>query len=212
MTGLQIALASGTLIGLALALLVWRLAPSDPDLVDALDRLSPDHVVPRRNTPGLDVDVDTGTGSAVDRIGLWAMKNLPGGAWAHTPRKDLAILQISETRFYGEKVVWALLGLIMPPLLAAFFTLIGLPLPFAIPTLGSLALAALFWFMPNYNAADDAKKARIEFSRAWAPTSTWWPPVSATDPAASRRCARQPRSATSGSSSGSRASCAAPAI
>ena len=52
MTGLQIALASGTLLGLALALLVWRLAPSDPDLVDALDRLSPDHVVPRRGTAG----------------------------------------------------------------------------------------------------------------------------------------------------------------
>ncbi|WP_278258154.1 hypothetical protein [Nocardioides convexus] len=78
----------------------------------------------------------------------------------------MALLQISETRFYGEKVVWAMLGLIMPPLLAGFFTLIGLPLPFAIPTLGSLALAALFWFMPNYNAADDAKKARIEFNRA----------------------------------------------
>ena len=78
MTGLQIALASGTLIGLALALLVWRLAPSAPDLVDVLDRLSPDHVVPRRNTPGL--DADTGTSSAVDRIGLWAMKNLPGGS------------------------------------------------------------------------------------------------------------------------------------
>src|SRR3546814_11560738 len=86
MTGLQIALASGTLLGLALALLVWRLAPSDPDLADALDRLSPDHVVPRRNTPG--PDVDTGTGSAVDRIGLWALKNLPGGAWAHTPRTE----------------------------------------------------------------------------------------------------------------------------
>ena len=56
MTGLQLALASGTLLGLALALLVWRLAPSDPDLVDALDRLSPDHVVPRRYTPGLEVD------------------------------------------------------------------------------------------------------------------------------------------------------------
>jgi Flp pilus assembly protein TadB len=63
-------------------------------------------------------------------------------------------------------VVWALLGLIMPPLLSIFFTLIGLPLPFVIPTFGSLALAALFWFMPNYNAADDAKKARIEFNRA----------------------------------------------
>src|SRR3546814_9025419 len=114
MTGLQIALASGALLGLALALLVWRLAPSDPDLVDALDRLSPDHVVPRRSAHGLD-DAGPDTGSAVDRIGLWAMKNLPGGAWAHTPRKDLALLQISETRFYGEKVVWAMLGLIMPP-------------------------------------------------------------------------------------------------
>ncbi|MGK2876406.1 MAG: type II secretion system F family protein, partial [Nocardioides sp.] len=58
------------------------------------------------------------------------------------------------------------LGLAMPPLFAAFFALIGLPLPFAIPTFGSLGLAALFWFMPNYNATDDAKKARIEFSRA----------------------------------------------
>ena len=29
-----------------------------------------------------------------------------------------------------------------------------------------MALAALFWFMPNYNAGDDAKKARIEFNRA----------------------------------------------
>ena len=81
MTGLQIALASGTLIGLALALLVWRLAPSDPDLVDALDRLSPDHVVPRRGAHDLET-AGTDTGSAVDRIGLWAMKNLPGGAWA----------------------------------------------------------------------------------------------------------------------------------
>ncbi len=165
MTGLQFALASGTLIGLGFALLVWRLAPSDPDLVDALDRLSPDHVVPRRGT-GTGDDDATEAGSLVDRVGVWALKNVPGGAWGNVPRKDLAVLQISETRFYGEKVVWASLGLIMPPLLATFFILIGLPLPFAIPTFGSLALAALFWFMPNYNAADDAKKARIEFNRA----------------------------------------------
>ena len=165
MTGLQLALASGTLIGLGFALLVWRLAPSDPDLVDALDRLSPDHVVSRRGTGAVDDDAAEAA-SLVDRIGVWALKNVPGGAWGNVPRKDLAVLQISETRFYGEKVVWALLGLIMPPLLSIFFTLIGLSLPFVIPTFGSLALAALFWFMPNYNAADDAKKARIEFNRA----------------------------------------------
>lgn len=165
MTGLQVALASGTLFGLAAALLVWRLAPSDPDLTDALNRLSPNHVVPSRSA-ALDVEGSTEALSLVDRIGAWAIKNLPGGAWAHTPRKDLAILQISDTRFYGEKVVWALLGLAMPPVFAAFFGLIGLSLPFATPVLGSLGLAALFWFMPNYNASDDAKKARIEFNRA----------------------------------------------
>lgn len=165
MTGLQLALASGTLVGLAVALLVWRLAPSDPDLADALNRLSPRHVVPSRSA-ALDVGDSTGAASLVDRIGVWAIKNLPGGAWAHTPRKDLAILQISETRFYGEKVVWALLGLAMPPLFAVFFGLIGVSLPYAIPAFVSLGLAALFWFMPNYNATDDAKKARIEFSRA----------------------------------------------
>jgi Flp pilus assembly protein TadB len=165
MTGLQLALASGTLIGLGLALLVWRLAPSDPDLIDALDRLSPDHVVPRRGAGSVDEDAAEAA-SVVDRVGVWALKNVPGGAWGNVPRKDLAVLQISETRFYGEKVVWAFLGLVLPPLLATFFTLIGLPLPFVIPTFGSVALAALFWFMPNYNAADDAKKARIEFNRA----------------------------------------------
>ena len=168
MTGLQLALASGTLIGLGFALLVWRLAPSDPDLVDALDRLSPDRVVPRRGAGTLEPRTMTPlrqhpwwTGSECGRS-----RTCPAAPGDTIPRKDLAVLQISETRFYGEKVVWALLGLVMPPLLATFFILIGLPLPFAIPTFGSLALAALFWFMPNYNATDDAKKARIEFNRA----------------------------------------------
>ena len=166
MTGLQLALAGGTLIGLAFALLVWRLAPADPDLGDALDRLSPERILSRRGAGGVADADDADAPSLVDRIGVWALKNLPGSAWANTPRKELAILQISETRFYGEKVVWALLGLAMPPLLATFFSLIGLPLPIAIPTFGSLALGALFWFMPNYNALDDAKTARIEFNRA----------------------------------------------
>ena len=62
MTGLQLALASGTLLGLAVALLVWRLAPSDPDLADALDRLSPDYVVPRRKAGSLDVEESTESG------------------------------------------------------------------------------------------------------------------------------------------------------
>ena len=49
-TGLQLALAGGALVGLGVALLVWRLAPAEPDLADALRRLSPDHTHPHRGT------------------------------------------------------------------------------------------------------------------------------------------------------------------
>jgi Flp pilus assembly protein TadB len=102
----------------------------------------------------------------VDRVGVWALKNVPGGAWGQVPRKDLAVLQISETRFYGEKVLWSALGLVLVPALSTFFTVLGLPIPVVVPTGGSLLLAGVGWFVPNYNAVDDAKRARVEFLRA----------------------------------------------
>lgn len=159
-TGLQLALLGGAMVGLGLALVVWRLAPSDPDLTDALDRLSPTYAS-RTNTSG----AAAGDPDSRERLGLWAMKVLPAGLWGTIPTRELAILQISVARFYGEKVIFALLGLLGPVLITGFFALIGLNLPFVIPTFGALALAAVMWFLPNYNAHDDAKKARMEFSR-----------------------------------------------
>ena len=47
-TGLQLALAGGALVGLGVALLLWRLAPAHPDLADALHRLSPQQHPPQR--------------------------------------------------------------------------------------------------------------------------------------------------------------------
>src|SRR3546814_2858300 len=35
-----------------------------------------------------------------------------------------------------------------------------------VPAVASVALAAVCFFLPNYNAIDDAKKARVEFARA----------------------------------------------
>ena len=96
MTGLQIALASGTLLGLALALLVWRLAPSDPDLVDALDRLSPDRVVPRRGTPGLDdAGTDPGAGGTEQPPASNAKGTSNGGPLAFTGNSPLALAVLS---------------------------------------------------------------------------------------------------------------------
>ena len=94
------------------------------------------------------------------------MKVLPTGVWGRTPTRELAILRKPLSRFYGEKIMFALLGLAIPPLLTGFFTLLGATLPFVIPVIATLGFAAVMFFLPDYNVRDDAKKARAEFSRA----------------------------------------------
>jgi len=159
-TGVQLALVAGALVGLGVALLVWRLAPADPDLGDALQRLSPEHAK-RRSVEATHTASDTR-----ERLGVWGMKTLPAGAWGTIPVKELAILRIPISRYYGEKIMFALLGLAIPPLLTTFFTLLGARLPIFIPAVATLGLATVMFFLPNYNVRDDAKKARAEFSRA----------------------------------------------
>ncbi|GAA2469280.1 type II secretion system F family protein [Terrabacter carboxydivorans] len=164
-SGLQLAILAGGLVGLGVALIVWRLTPADPDLGDALKRLSPSSA---RSQGDLGMaGADSGVGSdARERLGLWGMKTLPAGAWGSVPVKELAILRIPVSRFYGEKLMFAGLGLLAPPLLATFFTLLRLPVPVVIPVIASLGAAVVFFFLPDYNARDDAKKARAEFARA----------------------------------------------
>ncbi|HET7477086.1 MAG TPA: type II secretion system F family protein [Dermatophilaceae bacterium] len=159
-TGLQLALAGGALIGLGVALLGWRFTPADPDLSDALRRLSPEHA--KRHA----VDTAHRSGDARERLGRWGMRALPVVAWGTTPTKELAILRIPLTRYYGEKILFAVLGLAIPPLITAFFTLIGAQPPIFIPIVATVGLAAVMFFVPDYNARDDAKRARAEFGRA----------------------------------------------
>ncbi|MBB2892167.1 type II secretion system F family protein [Flexivirga oryzae] len=161
-TGLQLALVGGGFIGLGIALLVWRLVPAQPDLGDALGRLSPDQ--PRRVRDRAETTAQPA--DTRERVGQWALKTFPPGAWARTPHRELALLRIPLTRFYGEKVLFALFGLVVPPLLTSFFAVIGLRLPFVIPVVATLVFAGVMFFLPDYNARDDAKKARDEFNRA----------------------------------------------
>jgi len=158
-TGLQLALAGGVLVGLGVALLLWRLAPAHPDLADALQRLSPEQT--RRG-----VDVIPAAADSRQRLGVWALKRLPAAAWARTPTRDLALLRIPLVRFYGEKVLYAVVGLCIPPLLSALFYLLDLPLPVVIPVVATIGLATVTFWLPDVNVRDDAKKARAEFARA----------------------------------------------
>lgn len=158
-TGLQVVVVAGALVSLGLVLLVARLVPAEPDLADALERLSPQRRATIAGNPGAAV-------SGKERVGVWAIKHLPPGLWVRTPVRELALLRISTARFYGDKLAFAALGLLIAPLLAVFFDLLGLGLPIMMPAVGSVALATVMFFIPNYNAIDDARKAKIEFSRA----------------------------------------------
>lgn len=158
--GMPVAALSGALIGLGVALAIWRVVPADPDLADALDRLSATR--PRR-------PADPTTAGAVDgreRLGVWAQKHLPRLLWAATPTRDLAVLRVSSARFHGEKLLYGVLGLAIAPALTGFFTLLGFPLPGVVPVAATAALAAVMFMLPDYNARDNAQKARADFTRA----------------------------------------------
>lgn len=152
----------GGLAGGSLVVLFTQLLPAHVELHDAFDRMTPAR---HRKLADLQTPADAGR---KERLGVWAMRALPPAVWVRTPVRELALLRIPLARFYGEKLQFAALGLLIPPLMSAFFALLGLDLPFAIPAVAAPALAAVMFFIPNYNALDGAKKARGEFRRAMA--------------------------------------------
>jgi Flp pilus assembly protein TadB len=155
----QLAVVAGALIGAGVALLTWRLVPAQPDLRDALERLSPQHS-PRTDSAPATV------GDATERLGQWGMRVLPPAVWGRTPTRELAILRIPVTRFYGQKITYSLLGTAIPALLTMLFNAFGASLPFSIPAGAGLVLGGVLFLLPDYNARDDAKRARAEFARA----------------------------------------------
>lgn len=157
-TGLQLAILSGGLIGLGLTLLLARLLRVEPDLADALERVSS----PRARTTA----TTTAAQTSKERLGLCGLRVLPPGLWVRTPSRELALLRISVAQFYGEKLTFAGLGLLIPPSLTLLFNSLGLGIPLQIPAVASIGLAVVMFFLPNYNALDDARKARLEFARA----------------------------------------------
>lgn len=165
-TSLQIALLAGGLVGLGLSLLVWRFRPAQVDLASALDRLSADRSLSRTPT---EKSEDRATAQDTrDTLGLWAMRALPLDSLGAPPYRELALMRVPVHRFYGEKVLFALLGAFLPVLMYLFAVFIGYAVPWFFGVIGALAGGALMFLLPDYNVKDDAKAARKEFGRALA--------------------------------------------
>ena len=157
MTALQLAMLAGATITAGLILLVAGFVPAPTHLKDAIGRLQPR------------ISLDTPTGPAVDaevRLGRWAERHLPAVIWGVAPEKDLALLGRTKAAFYGSKLISGILGLLVVPVISAATMMFGLPIPVAVPVLGSIGFAAIMWFLPNSELRDQAAKARDEFSYA----------------------------------------------
>lgn len=162
MTGLQLVLVAGALVGSGLALLVLRLVPAHPDLGETLTRLSPEgarEVDRRQERLARDADVRDVLGSLGERV-------LPTRIWGSASAQDLAILRMTRTRLYGEKLLYALIGLVAGPLLSIVPMIAWDGVPSYVPVGASVLLGAALWFVPNYNVIDEARKARLGFRRA----------------------------------------------
>lgn len=163
-TSLQLAMVAGALIGLGVSMVVWHVRPAQVDLASALDRLSPDRSLAGAATPP-DRSHD---GDSRDRLGRWAMRALPLDSLGAPPYRELALMRTPVHRFYGEKVLFAILGAFLPFLLVVLFRFLGYGLPWLLLVVVVPVGAAAMFFLPDYNIKDDAAAARKDFGRALA--------------------------------------------
>jgi len=159
MTGFQVAILGGLVVGAGFAVLLLRFAPVHADLAEALARLA----------PGPDVrHADAGPRPpALERAGAWALRVLPASL-RPVPEADLALLEATPAGFLGQKMAFALIGLFTPALLEAILVLGGIPLPVAVPVVATLGLAVGLFLLPDLSVRQDAARAREEFVRALA--------------------------------------------
>lgn len=153
----QIPLLLGALAGFGLFLIIRTLLPASPDLGSALERLSD------TSTPLVLGDDAT----MFERIGLRARKRfgarIPGQV---ASAQDMALVGKEPHLLLGEKIVMALVFLVAPLVLSTGMAALGTVLPFAIPIIGSLALAVVGWFVPDLIVQSQSTELREEFAQA----------------------------------------------
>jgi Flp pilus assembly protein TadB len=173
-------LAGGCLLGLGCYLLVQQLLPSQPHLSSAMDRL---HVSPLSATQALSpareaaraaqrTSREAASAETRDRIGrrvAFVVRNVP---LLQPPEKDLKLIGTTTNEWFGEKTIWALLGLLVPGVAYICSSLPALVLstepllPLQLPVLAAPLCAMAAWFVPDLQLRSRVTKAREEFSRA----------------------------------------------
>ena len=155
-----LAALAGCLTAAGLIVLVRELWPAPPRLDAALARVQPVPLQPGPLTPD--------TPGARDRLGRWLAERItrPAGMLA-VPRTDLALLARPVERFMLDKLTLCFTGLAAPSLLAGLVVLTGGALPWTLPVLAGLVLAAVLSLVPDWNVRSQARQRRRDFRYAF---------------------------------------------
>lgn len=148
-------LIPGLIIGAGVALIVTALIPRQPHLATTLARLG-------ETTPIIE---DVGDGSLQYRVGSWTARHLPDRSWLKVPTTDLRLIGVSQEKYFYDKVLLALVGFLAPFALGLFAQALGF-MPFYIPAVLGIFLAAWLWFSVDGDYRKKANEARAEFTRA----------------------------------------------
>ncbi|WP_329570210.1 type II secretion system F family protein [Kitasatospora sp. NBC_01266] len=146
------AVLAGCVAAAGIALLIAELRPAPPDLGQALERL---HRAPAEQRDG----TEAADGPWYDRLGNRSLAL----AGSRVPLQSLALIGRTPARFMAHKLLFALIGLLLPGYLSAMAQFTGLGLPVALPALLGVALAVGGWLLPDGIVQGEAKEARTEY-------------------------------------------------
>ncbi|MEU9044527.1 MULTISPECIES: type II secretion system F family protein [unclassified Kitasatospora] len=150
------AIAAGAVTGLGVAVTVAGATRARPDLGDVLRRMD------ARRLEHLDPKPVRAASSLLERLGGRLLGQVGEGPF-RMPRRDLELLGRTPAYHLGQKIGFALIGLLFPALVPAVISLAGSSLPFTVPALVSLGLAPLLWMVPDMNVKEEAGEARRQF-------------------------------------------------
>ena len=159
------ALLSGLGFGFGLLLVVRGLRPARPSLATSLERA---RSVPAagslttRTLPGAGPDAASGSGVGTR---LAAELDRPGLRLASV-QADLAIVGHPVERFFADKALFALVGVLLVPSVVALLGLGGVVMPLVLPVWTSLVLGVVGFFLPDLLIRGEAAARRRGFRHA----------------------------------------------
>ncbi|MDP9862860.1 MULTISPECIES: type II secretion system F family protein [Streptosporangium] len=156
-------LLAGSVLGLGLFLLIRALFPARPGLVTrllALDAAREGTDVPRMQLVLPDEEV-----SAFRRgLGVRLARFYAARGWeARSAKADLALLGRSFEGFLATKMLLAASGLLAFPLLIGWLVLMEWGVSLTIPLWAALAVAGVFFVLPDLQIKRDAARMRRDF-------------------------------------------------